>query len=171
MSLSMTMRALRVRGKARESVDSFKKSASLWLQQGLTPRRLALTLSLGIAVGCIPLLGIPTLLCAALALVLDLNQPAIQAANYAVMPLQFLLIVPLVRMGGWLMASRPTQPFQVSALLHAAPVQLVTQMGSLAGQALLAWVILAVPTVLILTGMLTMVLRRIPAIAAVEAGD
>ena len=38
-------------------------------------------------------------------------------------------------------------------------------------QALLAWVILAVPTVLILTGMLTMVLRRIPAIAAVEAGD
>jgi hypothetical protein len=44
-------------------------------------------------------------------------------------------------------------------------------MGWLAGQALLAWVLIAMPAVLLLTFMLTKVLRRIPAVAAAEAGD
>jgi hypothetical protein len=44
-------------------------------------------------------------------------------------------------------------------------------MGSLAEQALLAWVLLAVPAVLLLTFTLTLVLRRIPAVAAAEGAD
>ena len=68
-----------------------------WLRQGTSPRRLALTLALGFAIGCIPVVGIPTVLCAALAQAMRLNQPAIQAANYAAMPLQLFLIVPFVR--------------------------------------------------------------------------
>jgi hypothetical protein len=102
---------------------------------------------------------------------LRLNLPAIQAANYAVMPLQLLLIVPFVRMGGWLMASNHNQSLQAGPLLHASPQGLATQMGWLAGQALLAWVLIAMPAVLLLTFMLTKVLRRIPAVAAAEAGD
>lgn len=176
MSLAMTLTQLNMRGKLNESVDSMKQTASVWLQQGLSPRRLALTLALGFAVGCIPLVGIPTVVCAALALVLGLNQPAIQAANYLVMPLQFLLIVPLVRLGGWLVSgwlvsAQPAQGLKAATLLHMAPTRMVTQMGWMAGQALLAWVVLAVPAVLLLTFALTMVLRRIPALAAAEAGD
>ena len=82
-----------------------KRKALLWLSLGISPRRLALTLALGFAVGCIPVIGIPTVLCAGLALALRLNQPAIQAANYAAMPLQFALIVPFVRLGGWITSS------------------------------------------------------------------
>src|SRR5271169_2441589 len=82
-----------------------KRNAVIWLRQGISPRRLALTLALGFAVGCIPVLGIPTVICAALALALRLNLPAIQAANYLVMPLQLALIVPFVRLGGRLMSS------------------------------------------------------------------
>jgi uncharacterized protein (DUF2062 family) len=160
-----------VRDKLDESVDSMKQTANLWLQQGLSPRRLALTLALGFAIGCIPLVGIPTVVCAALALALGLNQPAIQVANYAVMPLQFLLIVPFVRFGGWLVASRPTQGLETAALLHMAPMRIVTQMGWLAGQALLAWAVLAVPFVLLLTFTLTLLLRRIPVLAAAEASE
>jgi hypothetical protein len=48
---------------------------------------------------------------------------------------------------------------------------MATQMGWLAGQALLAWVLIAIPAVLLLTFMLTKVLRRIPALAAAEACD
>ena len=44
-------------------------------------------------------------------------------------------------------------------------------MGSLAGQALLAWVLIAVPAVLLLTFALTLVLRRIPAVSAAEVAD
>jgi uncharacterized protein (DUF2062 family) len=115
--------------------------------------------------------GIPTLVCAALAFTLRLNLPAIQAANYAVMPLQLLLIVPFVRLGGWLMSSGPNQAAQANMLLHTTPLRLVTQMGSLAEQALLAWVIIAIPAVLLLTCTLTLVLRRIPAMAAAEPAN
>ena len=85
-----------------------KRNAVLWLGQGISPRRLALTLALGFAVGCIPVIGIPTVLCAGLALALRLNLPAIQAANYAAMPLQFALIVPFVRLGGRMTAWLPS---------------------------------------------------------------
>src|SRR6202453_2807950 len=130
---SMTLSQLTMRGKLADSVGSINRNASLWLRQGMSPRRLALTLALGFAVGCIPVVGIPTLVCAALALTLRLNLPAIQAANYAVMPLQLLLIVPFVRLGGWLIASSRNQTLQAGAPLHASPL---TQMGWLAGQAL-----------------------------------
>src|ERR1039458_5629951 len=78
----------------RESLNSMKQKVATWLMQGITPRRLAFTLSLGFAIGCIPVVGIPTFACVALALALRLNLPAIQAANYLVMPLQLILIVP-----------------------------------------------------------------------------
>ena len=87
-----------------------KQKAASWLVQGITPRRLALTLALGFAIGCIPVVGIPTALCALLALALRLNLPAIQAANYLVMPLQLVLIVPFVRLGGWLLSSGHGKP-------------------------------------------------------------
>ena len=157
--------------KSIQSLDSLKRNAVLWLRQGISPRRLALTLALGFAIGCIPVLGIPTVVCAVLALALRLNLPAIQAANYAVMPLQLVLILPFVRLGGWIVSSGPNQAAKAGALLHAAPLTLVTQLGSLAAQALLAWLVIAVPAVLLLTFTLTLLLRRIPALAAAEAGD
>src|SRR5580658_3343490 len=168
---SMTFSQLTMRGKLADSVGSINRNASLWLRQGISPRRLALTLALGFAIGCIPVVGIPTLVCAALALALRLNLPAIQAANYAVMPLQILLIVPFVRFGGWLIDSSRAQSLQSGALLHTSPLALVTQMGWLAGQALLAWVVIAIPVVVVLTFSLPMLLRRIPAVAAGEVGD
>jgi uncharacterized protein (DUF2062 family) len=167
----MTQSQLTIRGKLADSVDSINRNAALWLRQGISPRRLAFTFALGFAIGCIPVVGIPTLLCAALALALRLNLPAIQAANYAVMPLQLLLIIPFVRFGGWLTSSRPHQAIQASALLHVPSPQLAIQIGWLAGQALLAWAIIAIPAVLLITFALTGLLRRIPALAQVETGQ
>ena len=175
MSQSTTVDRMTMPAKISQSFYAIKRTASAGLSQGITPRRLALTLALGFAIGCIPVVGIPTLVCAALALTLRLNLPAIQAANYIVMPLQLLLIVPFVRLGGWLIPTRvnpaSSQTFQVSALLHASPQVLVTQMGWFAGEALLAWLLLAIPAVLLLTFTLPLLLRRIPAVAAAEACD
>ncbi|MGD0628266.1 MAG: DUF2062 domain-containing protein [Terracidiphilus sp.] len=171
MSLSMTSGQFKMPRRFHSSLDAIKRGTVQGLRQGISPRRLALTLALGFAIGCIPVVGIPTLVCAALALALRLNLPAIQAANYAVMPLQLLLIVPFVRLGGWLFATSRNPSLQAGTLLHASPHVVATQMGWLAGQALLAWVLIALPAVLLLTFMLTKVLRRIPALAAAEAGD
>jgi uncharacterized protein (DUF2062 family) len=162
-----------------QSLESMKIKVAAWLGQGVSPRRLALTLALGFAIGCIPVVGIPTLLCAALALALGLNQPAIQAANYAAMPLQLLLIVPFFRLGGWLFRASPIHVSQIAALLRISPAdlirqhslttQLLTQLTGLFGHAMLAWLLIAIPAVVLLTLALTALLRQLREWAPAEA--
>lgn len=151
--------------------NSIKHNAAGWLRQGISPRKLALTLALGFAIGCIPVVGIPTVLCAALALALRLNLPAIQAANYVAMPLQLILIVPFVRLGGWLFASGSQKGLTVGQMLRVSPSALATQMGAMAGHALVGWVVVAGPAVALITVTLTGMFRRFPALAGAESGD
>jgi uncharacterized protein (DUF2062 family) len=154
-----------------KSLEILKRWAANWLRQGISPRRLALTLALGFAIGCVPVVGIPTLLCAGLALALRLNLPAIQAANYLAMPLQLLLVVPFVRLGGWLFDAGPIRATQIGALLHTSPVVLITQLTGIFGHALLAWLLIAIPAVVVMTGLLTVVLRKVPTLEPSQAGD
>jgi uncharacterized protein (DUF2062 family) len=148
------------------SFRAMRQKAETWLRQGISPQRLALTLALGFAIGCIPVIGIPTAVCLLVALSLRLNIPAIQVANYAAMPLQLALIFPFVRLGGWLFSSG-AHP----ALSHGSPMKLIWASGSLAVEALGAWLVTAIPTVLLLTIVLTALLRRVPIMASAEAGD
>ncbi len=157
---------------------TIRRKAAVWLRQGISPRRLALTLALGFVVGCIPVVGIPTALCALIALAFRLNQPAIQAANYAAMPFQVALILPLLKLGGKLLPIAARPGFDFSGLSHMsvglfthASHPLLIQLGGMAGQALLAWLLLAIPVVVLLTPTLTLLLRRVPALAAAESGD
>ena len=151
------------------SIRAMREQAEAWLRQGINPRRLALTLALGFAIGCIPLVGIPTALCLVVALLLRLNMPAIQAANYAAMPIQVALIFPFLRMGEWMFAT--PKPGLTFAALRSSPLKLLWQSGSLAGEALAAWLVIAVPAVILMTAILTALFRRVPAVAAAEAGD
>lgn len=157
--------------KARKTMESLKHNVATWLRQGISPRRLALTLALGFAIGCIPVVGVTTALCVVVALSLRLNFPAIQAANWIAAPLQLLLILPFVRLGGRLFAFGSVRATEIGSLLHASPLAMISHVGSMAGQALLAWLLIAVPAVVLMTVMLTMVLRRLPAIAQAESGD
>ena len=153
----------------------FKKPANFdlaqWLQQGMSPRRLALTLALGFAIGCIPVVGVPTVLCAALALMLKLNQPAIQAANYVAMPLQLLLIVPFMRLGKWLFVLSNLDDRFSMWLRHSLVAGPAVKASGLASEALLGWMMVAVPAVMLMWLTFTVMLRKIPAIAAAESGD
>ncbi|MGA8729469.1 MAG: DUF2062 domain-containing protein [Terracidiphilus sp.] len=147
-------------------LNTRERQAAAWLRQGISPRRLALTLALGFAIGCLPVVGIPTALCFMVALTLKLNLPAIQVANYVAMPLQVLLILPFVRLGGWLFASGQQQG---ASLMHGSPAQMLWASGSIAGQAMAAWLLIAGPAVVVMTLGLTAVLRRVPVLA--EARD
>ena len=155
--------------------EAAKRTAVLCLGQGISPLRLAVTLALGFAVGCIPVFGIPTVLCAGLALALRLNLPAIQVANYAAMPLQLVLIVPFVRLGGritfWLPSVDSARLLVPRALQQISGLNFAAHMGAMAGQALLAWLIAAVPAVLLMTLALNLVLSRIPVLRNAQAGD
>src|SRR3974390_3466928 len=112
----------------REPMPTFRtiqRRAAVWLRQGISPRRLALTLSLGFVVGCIPVVGLPTGLCAVIALAFGLNQPLIQAANYVAMPFQVALIVPLVRLGAKLLPFAASPANNLKMLTHS-PLQLLS---------------------------------------------
>jgi len=159
-------------------IESLERNLAVWLRQGITPRRLALTLALGFTVGCVPVLGAPTVLCAALALALRLNMPAIQAANYAAMPFQLALLVPFVRLGGHIFAPAALPTIGVHdalrfspAMLWVSPIHLAAQVGAIAGRAMAGWLLVAIPAILLITLALHAMLKRIPAIAAAEAGD
>ena len=155
----------------RRTVVRFRQKVGEWIKQGISPRRLALTLALGFAIGCFPVFGVTTFLCALLALMLRLNLPAIQAANYIAMPFQVALIVPFVRLGGWLFSSGPRVQINTAMLLHNSPWKMLTQMGRMAELALGAWLLIAIPTVLALTAILTPLLRHIPALSEARACD
>jgi hypothetical protein len=157
---------------------TIKRKAAAWLLEGISPQRLALTLALGFVLGCIPVVGVPTGLCAMVAIAFRLNLPAIQAANYAAMPFQLALIVPLVRLGAKLTPAVAHPALDLAVLVHSplhliehSSTQILSQIGVLAGQALLAWLLLAIPVVILLTLALTGVLRRVPAIADATPRD
>lgn len=137
---------------------------------GISPQRLALTLALGFAIGCIPVVGIPTALCIIVALPFRLNLPAIQAANYAAMPLQVALIFPFLRLGSWMFATGAQPSPSARMMLHESPMKLIWASGSMAGEALAAWLVIAIPMVAMMTLVLTLLLRKVPALA-VESAD
>ncbi len=159
------------------SVKTIRQKAAQWSRQGISPQRLALTLAVGFVVGCIPVVGLPTGICAMIALAFRLNQPAIQAANYLAMPFQVALILPLVRLGSKLLPLGNHTHGNLALLsqspthLFAQSPHLVMQVGGMAGQALVAWLLLAIPVVVLLTPTLTVLLRRVPALAASESAN
>ena len=137
----------------------------------MAPRQLAFTLALGFAIGCIPLLGATTAICALLALVLRLNMPAIQAANWVAMPLQVVLLIPFLRLGQWLFRGQAMvfDPVQLARQIESAPWHSALEMSGLFGHALLAWGITAGPALVLMTALLTPVMHRVARQAAAAA--
>ncbi|MDB5272287.1 MAG: hypothetical protein JWO58_654 [Chitinophagaceae bacterium] len=73
-----------------------------FLQEGVSPEKLALALAIGITVGILPLLGTTTLICTLLAFRLRLNMAFLQLVNYIVYPIQLLLYIPFLEIGAGL---------------------------------------------------------------------
>ena len=154
-----------------DRVQTAQANLIAWLSTGLAPRQLAFTLSLGFAIGCIPVLGVTTGICALLALFFGLNMPAIQAANWLAMPFQVVLLIPFLRLGQWLFPGQAIvlDRSRIVAQVAAAPGHAVMQMGSLFGHAVLAWLLTATPALLLLTLLLTPVLHVVSRRVALQA--
>ena len=127
---------------------------------GMTPRKLALTLCLGCAVGVLPLLWGTSLLCILLAHLLRLNQVALQSVNYLLYPLQLALLVPFYKLGAWLFPWSPPLPLQVFATLAAHPLDSWHLLGWITLQSLAAWVVTALPAALLLYGVMAALLSN-----------
>ena len=131
------------------------------LKQGLTPEKLALTIALGIGLGIIPVLGSTSLACALAAFAFGLNQPAIQAVNYLVYPLQIALLIPFLKLGSTLFGASPVNwaLSEITAMVRADALGTIRALWSVTWHAVVAWFLVAIPLVLILFIVLRPLLR------------
>lgn len=113
------------------------------LTQGVTPDRLALTLSIGTACSLLPFLGFTSLLNLAVGLCLRLNQPILQVLNQLLGPLQLLLILAYVRLGELIWRADP-MPISVSTIVSsfkADPGAFLVRFGWTGVHAATAWLL------------------------------
>ena len=75
------------------------------LKQGISPEKIALSIAWGVMLGIFPVLGTTTILCTAAAIILRLNFPIIQMANWLVYPLQLAFLFPFFFAGAHLFGS------------------------------------------------------------------
>lgn len=142
------------------------------LTQGITPEKIALSLSFGIVLGTFPVLGSTTLLCAAAALIFGLNLPAIQLVNYLVYPIQLLLLVPFIRIGETLFRAAPL-PFslgQILAMVRADVHYAVSTLWRAEAHAIFAWLLIGLPAIFLLYIPLSRLLRQVASTLQVARG-
>ena len=112
------------------------------LRQGVTPEKIALSLAFGLGLGIFPVLGLSTVLCTLVAIVLRLNLPAIQLINYLASPLQLALIIPFVRVGEHLLGLT-AQPLSVSEgfrIMAAGVIHAIVVLWDAIVHAALGWI-------------------------------
>jgi uncharacterized protein (DUF2062 family) len=132
------------------------------LRQGMAPDRLALCVAIGVVVGNIPILGVSTILCAAIALAFRLNLPAMQIVQAAMAPSQVLLIIPFVRLGEWI-SRAPRQPLSIRdglALIAQGAGRAIIALWEAIVHAGLAWTLVAPFAVFLFHKLLTPVFER-----------
>jgi uncharacterized protein (DUF2062 family) len=115
------------------------------LRQGVTPRKIALSIALGIVIGVFPAIGWTTLLCFVFALVLRLNPVAIQLVNYLMYPVQIALLIPFVRLGEFLFraARMPLNLEQIRHLIRVDTMGAIRTLWTATWHAAIAWLVVA----------------------------
>jgi uncharacterized protein (DUF2062 family) len=118
-----------------------------FLKQGISPQKLALTISIGTVVGISPLFGLTTLICLGIALIFRLNVAAMQLINYAVYPLQLILLVPYFQLGAFIFGSENTinSLSQLQRLFEHHFWTALQTLGWLLVNATVVWFLFALP--------------------------
>jgi uncharacterized protein (DUF2062 family) len=133
------------------------------LRQGTSPDRLAASFALGAVIGVFPLLGATTAICTALALVLRLNLPVIQLANYIVYPLQLALLIPFVQWGAALFQVPPPAMTlqELKALFSAEFWATAASFLGVFARAAAVWLAASVPVFVAAYAALALLFRRL----------
>jgi uncharacterized protein (DUF2062 family) len=129
------------------------------LTQGITPEKIALTLSVGSACALFPILGTTILLCIVVGVLLRLNQPLIQLVNALFAVPHIFVVYGLIRLGDFIFGV-PQPRFTVSEFVIRRPHSIPSLwtiilhlwhdhglyfhlLGEAAIHSLVAWVIIA----------------------------
>jgi uncharacterized protein (DUF2062 family) len=141
------------------------------LRQGITPEKIALSIALGITLGITPVLGSTSILCFLAAIAFRLNVPAIQLVNYAVYPLQFALLIPFIRLGGWMFGAAPMSLTlqQIIDLVRTHPSTALQTLWLATLHALAAWLVIGFLASTTIYFLLKPILKKLSRTASPEA--
>jgi uncharacterized protein (DUF2062 family) len=125
-------------------------------KEGMSVKKISLSIALGIALGIFPVLGATSILCAVAAFIFRLNLPAIQVVNYVVYPLQLILLAPFYGAGRWLFQSRslPLAEENIIDLLKNDFWGNMVKLWDLTLYAAFAWLLISPFLILLLYGLL-----------------
>ena len=142
------------------------------LTQGITPEKIALSLACGIVLGVFPVLGSTTLLCIVAAVVFRLNLPAIQLVNFLVYPLQFVFLLPFIRLGEFLFQAQPLKLSlpEMLAMARADLPHAISVLWVAALHAVSAWLLVGPFMIFFLYVSLSHLVRRLASTAGARLG-
>lgn len=133
------------------------------LKTGISAEKISLSIAFGIMLGVFPVLGSTTILCTIAAFAFRLNLPAIQLVNYAVYPLQFLLLIPFFRAGEHLFASEtlPLSLTLVTTMVNDDAWGATIFLWNTTWHAAVVWCLLAPGVIFVLYRLLLPLLRKL----------
>jgi uncharacterized protein (DUF2062 family) len=132
------------------------------LSRGASADALALSLAVGVTVGVFPVLGSTTVLCTLAALAMRLNLVAVQAAHFAMTPVQIVLIIPFVRLGERSVGTAH-QPLSIDAgleLIAQGAIAAIVTLRDAILHAMLGWLLVGPVAIALLYVVLRPLLRR-----------
>jgi len=115
------------------------------LEKGADGHSLALACAAGGALGAFPLIGATTILCLIAGYLMNLNHPVLQAVNYAMAPVQLLLIPVFgflaMKIGGPIEAD--LNPAVIVREFMNSPLHFLEVYGELGLKAVMVWAVTA----------------------------
>jgi uncharacterized protein (DUF2062 family) len=117
------------------------------IKNGISHKRLAVSLALGITIGLIPFYGITTLLVGILAIVLRLDFVVMQVVHYVVHPLQLILLIPFFKIGSIFVANDSVD-FSVKEyilLFKSNFWMAISELWKTNLSAIVVWMVVAIP--------------------------
>ncbi len=115
--------------------------------KGFSNEKLAFSLTIGLLVGCFPIIGATTILGVLLAGIFRQNLAIIQSLNWVLAPVQLILILPLIRFGAILFQAQDHK-IQLHLILNAFDQGIlhgIGFLGILSIYGIVAWMLLAIP--------------------------
>lgn len=133
------------------------------LRRGISPEKIAMSMAWGFTLGTLPVLGVTTILCLGVAVLLRLNLVMIQIANWAAYPLQIILFIPFFMVGARLFGTEPAMKdtSSLTAVFQSSFVSSVELLGGAMLHAAIVWAFAAPFLIAVLYWTIKPLLRRL----------
>ncbi len=136
-------------------------------KQGLTPKQLALSISVSIVISLFPIFGITTVILTLIALRFKLNLPIMIILSYVVEPVKLLLLIPFIKTGGYIFGAKHSlldlasikESFKENSILETLGSLSFELICGLTGWALMV-IPLSIPFYFLLKFILTLVMTK-----------